>query len=43
MSQIGQDYSAAWARQGQTGYFLQGAHPQNTFIDDMWQAFRAGH
>jgi hypothetical protein len=43
MSQIGQDYSAAWARQRQTRYFLQGGHPQNTFIDDMWQAFRAGH
>lgn len=39
-NQIGKDYSADWLRQRQTRFFLQGAYPYNTFIDDMWQAFR---
>ncbi len=39
-NQIGEDYSADWQRQRQTRFFLQGAYPYNTFIDDMWQAFR---
>ena len=34
------DYSANWDRQGQTQYWLQGEFPQNTFIDDMWHAYR---
>ena len=34
------DYSADWDRQGQTRYWLQGEFPQNTFIDDMWHAYR---
>jgi len=34
------DYSADWDRQGQTRYWLQGEFPQNTFIDDMWYAYR---
>lgn len=40
MAQIGADYSASWMRQRQTRFFLQGCHPNNTFIDDMWQAYR---
>jgi hypothetical protein len=39
-AQSGYDYSASYARQGQTRYWLQGQFPQNTFIDDMWKAFR---
>jgi hypothetical protein len=39
-AQSGFDYSAAWQRQGQTRYWLQGSFPQYTFIDDMWKAYR---
>ena len=39
-SQRGTQYSASWQRQRQTRFFLQGAHPNNTFIDDMWTAYR---
>ena len=39
-AQTGFDYSADWERQGQTQYWLQGEFPQNTFIDDMWKAYR---
>jgi hypothetical protein len=39
-SQTGFDYSAAWDRQGQTEAWLGGEFPQNTFIDDMWKAYR---
>jgi hypothetical protein len=39
-AQTGFDYSAAWERQGQTRFWLQGEFPQYTFIDDMWKAYR---
>jgi hypothetical protein len=39
-AQTGFDYSADWERQGQTRFWLQGEFPQNTFIDDMWKAYR---
>ena len=39
-AQTGFDYSAAWDRQGQTEVWLGGEFPQNTFIDDMWKAYR---
>jgi hypothetical protein len=42
-SQSGFDYSASWARQKQTLHFLQGRIAQNTFIDDMWSAYRSSH
>jgi hypothetical protein len=39
-AQTGFDYSADWARQGQTRFWLGGQFPQNTFVDDMWGAYR---
>jgi len=39
-AQSGFDYSANWERQKQTRYWLQGEFPQNTFLDDMWNAYR---
>ena len=39
-AQTGSDYSAAWNRQGQTRFWLQGQFSQYTFIDDMWKAYR---
>jgi hypothetical protein len=39
-AQSGFDYSASWARQGQTRFWLQGEFPQYSFIDDMWKAYR---
>jgi len=39
-AQSGFDYSADWERQGQTRYWLEGEFSQNTFIDDMWHAYR---
>jgi len=39
-TQSGFDYSANWERQKQTRYWLQGEFPQNTFLDDMWNAYR---
>ncbi len=39
-AQSGFDYSAAWERQGQTQFWLQGEFPQYSFIDDMWKAYR---
>jgi len=39
-AQSGFDYSSSWDRQGQTHVWLQGQFPQNTFIDDMWKAYR---
>lgn len=38
--QTGFDYSSDWERQGQTRFWLQGEFPQNTFVDDMWKAYR---
>ena len=38
--QTGFDYSSDWQRQRQTRFYYQGGFPQNTFIDDMWQAYR---
>jgi hypothetical protein len=38
--QTGFDYSSEWERQRQTRFYYQGGFPQNTFIDDMWQAYR---
>lgn len=40
-SQSGYYYGNNWQRQRQTRYLLQGAIPQNTFIDDMWAAYRS--
>ena len=39
-AQSGFDYSANWARQGQTRFWLQGEFPQYSFIDDMWNTYR---
>lgn len=39
-AQTGFDYSDGWERQGQTQGWLAGEFPQNTFIDDMWNAYR---
>ena len=39
-AQSGFDYSSSWDRQGQTHVWLQGQFPQNTFLDDMWKAYR---
>jgi hypothetical protein len=41
-TQSGFDYSADWTHQRQTRYFLAGRIAQNTFIDDMWAAYRNG-
>lgn len=43
LEQSGFDYSTDWQRQGQTRQFLAGRIPQNTFVDDMWAAYRASH
>jgi hypothetical protein len=40
LADAGFDYTANWEAQGQTQYWLQGEFPQNTFVDDMWNAYR---
>jgi hypothetical protein len=40
-SQSGFDYSADWDRQRQTALYLAGRVAENSFIDDMWRAYRA--
>ncbi len=36
----GYDYTADWNLQRQTSRMMAGQFPQNTFVDDMWQAYR---
>lgn len=36
----GFDYGAQWEQQRQTRYMMVGQFPQNTFVDDMWDAYR---
>jgi hypothetical protein len=43
LEQSGFDYSTDWERQGQTRLFLAGRIAENTFIDDMWDTYRASH
>jgi hypothetical protein len=39
--QSGYDYTTEWDRQRQTSIMMEGQFPQNTFVDDMWRAYRS--
>jgi len=42
-SQSGFDYSSSWERQKQTAQYYAGEFGQPSFVDDMWQAYRASY
>ena len=39
--QSGYDYDNGWDLQRQTSIMMVGQFPQNTFVDDMWRAYRS--